>query len=279
MKTKIKDVNLMSGKYRNYRRKNFSLIELLVVIAMIAILAGMLLPALNSAREKGRSSSCLSNLKQIAQANLMYAGDYDDYSVPYKVTASNRPNQPGDYWLAVFDGNTYDMTESPLLGSYYGNAENVMVCPTSRHEGIVELSATSDGGGYGYNGWWFGRYASTSVGPYSFKMSRYRKTSSSIIFGDCAQQGRSGTYQPQTPLMYCKRQPSEDVSYGSGNRSGTSHFRHGSRTNVAWADGHATSEPIGQLNETANGRAYKIGFVGTGNVDLYNPMRTTDDFP
>lgn len=120
MKTKIKDVNLMSGKYRNYRRKNFSLIELLVVIAMIAILAGMLLPALNSAREKGRSSSCLSNLKQIAQANLMYAGDYDDYSVPYKVTASNRPNQPGDYWLAVFDGNTYDMTESPLLGSYYG---------------------------------------------------------------------------------------------------------------------------------------------------------------
>lgn len=61
-------------------KKSFTLIELLVVIAIIAILAAILLPALNSARERGRTTGCINNLKNFTSFNIMYVDDFDGWA-------------------------------------------------------------------------------------------------------------------------------------------------------------------------------------------------------
>ena len=65
-------------------KRSFTLIELLVVIAIIAILAAMLLPALQQARERGRMAACTSNINQIGKAKSMYQGDNKGFVVPYR---------------------------------------------------------------------------------------------------------------------------------------------------------------------------------------------------
>src|SRR3954454_12260484 len=96
-------------------RRAFTLIELLVVIAIIAILAAILFPVFAQAKEAAKKASCLSNLKQLTLANVLYQNDYDDtFAIKQGDTQFTADGYSVTYWFARIDGQytpfqeTYD---------------------------------------------------------------------------------------------------------------------------------------------------------------------------
>ncbi|MGN0879558.1 MAG: DUF1559 domain-containing protein [Oligosphaeraceae bacterium] len=101
------------------KRHSFTLIELLVVIGIIAILAALLLPALQKARESANQADCTSQLKQIGLAMVMYAGDNKSNLPVYNDSVTGSHNAKGIYYLGFLD---------------YLKTPKVLVCRSTKHK-------------------------------------------------------------------------------------------------------------------------------------------------
>jgi len=151
------------------KRKAFTLIELLVVVAIIGILAAILFPVFARARENARRASCMSNVKQLSLASLMYAQDYDERLVP-----SYDDRTPSFFW---FMG----------LAPYVKN-DQVFFCPSdSKRDASKPITKFNIS--YGWNhyglGYYFGLvrpYPSYSQG--GMPLAAMEAPSETVILGD-----------------------------------------------------------------------------------------------
>jgi len=191
------------------RTKKFTLIELLVVIAIIAILASMLLPALNKARGRAKTIACTSKQKQLMLSTLMYTQDNDAYFPAFY------------YQWYIKLGTTY-LPLKYVVGRLIDHS-GLLKCPTDLAPGAVESSGacklllTS----YGLN------YAQINLGVGSiWKVSRSRNPSRFMIYADGGRHEYDETQDTNPLLNYWSRTTTMGVS-----------GRHDGGSNVAFADG------------------------------------------
>ena len=240
---------------KNNKIHFFTLIELLIVVAIIAILAALLLPVLQKAKENARTVVCLNQLKQIGMAFQLQHDD-DDGPIAAITPVPSAPKK-GHWWA------------SSLL-DYFGDDDNLLMCPTTSVSPTPKMGSIKGGqydlswwdgsqypeasgkpeqGSYGHNMWvsdfdeslnpwgWKGQYAKSK---HYLSMASIEDASSTPLFADCLWVGGwPNRYNTESPPATQRLQSNGPGSWNSGMSRFAMTRHNTNKINITFADGHA----------------------------------------
>jgi prepilin-type N-terminal cleavage/methylation domain-containing protein/prepilin-type processing-associated H-X9-DG protein len=253
------------------RRSGFTLIELLVVIAIIAILAAILFPVFAQAREKARAISCLSNIKQIGTASMMYAQDYDETLVPAGMRYAHQN-------LQCFNGNT-NFNSNPRawvdwevpLQPYIKN-EQIFVCPDRREFGCAGYAMNTDSSDDDFPGaptppgawaWGPNNSGATSVNIPLCSLASVVAPAECLLIYDSHDEQLENLFDPTIKGDGVPDTEAWETmnSWIQGIRSGlitedklianfpSGPWRHSTQFNILWMDGHSKARRFSSLQQ------------------------------
>ena len=279
------------------RKRGFTLIELLVVIAIIAVLVGLLLPAVQQAREAARRTQCKNRLKQLSIALHNYADVYAETMIPYVIEDHARLNYlktfsgaqgSAQFWFGTVNYDEPDVSKqlnfaagplSPFMETNY----TAYQCPNFGAGQMDNVRFGRPASGFGFNAVYLSRVsgiewppptwaATISTKPATRKFRDVMQMTQTIVFADAAQV-KAVSFAPPTFSFeenWILDPPSQNFP--------TTHFRHSDTANVAFLDGHVESMARGWAVEVPGSNFLsvpqvermekeRLGFVTAGNLD------------
>jgi prepilin-type N-terminal cleavage/methylation domain-containing protein/prepilin-type processing-associated H-X9-DG protein len=254
--------------YPNSPRRAFTLVELLVVIGIIAVLIGILMPALSRARRQANTTACLANLRSMNQALSIYFAQNRGHLPYYNWHPGNADQAWHGYWIGMLGDNKcmpdkvicpeakepldfnlnaskgFGTVFSAWSGQFQSNATGIRV----DSKNFINTTMDSTQGGYRIGSYGFNRFLTVDSGDFGQNIAKVKQTADVPVFYDSVWVDNASMENPTDPTQITNWPKDLSGAQAAGTTGGDQLriwiARHGRAINMAMADGSARTVPL-----------------------------------